>query len=103
MIEGYGFDYTLLYSKRPDNPIPDFLAECETVFITIDSTSMISESVSYGKANVMVLPLVSEGGNKFNRLVEVLEKEGCLLRFDGTFREANRKIDFAQYAQKVLL
>jgi mitochondrial fission protein ELM1 len=102
MVKAYGFDYTLIYSEEPNNPIPDFLSECETVFLTADSTSMISEAISFGKANVMVLPLGSEGENKFSRLLDTLEKEGYLSRFDGTFREANRKIDFSQYARKVL-
>ncbi|MBN2721944.1 MAG: mitochondrial fission ELM1 family protein, partial [Campylobacterales bacterium] len=65
LIESYGFDYEVIYSKNPINPIPDFLKSCETVFITSDSTSMISEAVSYGKANIVVLPLVSKNSNKF--------------------------------------
>lgn len=101
MIEAYAFDYSVIYSKNPINPIPDFLDQCETVFITSDSTSMISEAVSYGSANVMVLPLKTEDENKFDRLIGTLAEGGYLWVFDGRFQNANRKIDFSQYAAKV--
>jgi len=103
LVASYGFDYEVIYSKKPVNPIPDLLAQCETVFITADSTSMISEAVSYGKANVEVLPLQSSKENKFDRFIIQLEREGYLHRFDGTVREANRKIDFRKYLEGMSL
>ena len=103
MIEHYGFDYTVLFSKNPVNPIADFLEQCETVFLTGDSTSMISEAVSYGNANIVVLPLDVKKPNKFTRFVASLEAEGYLHVFDGTIKEANRKIDFSGYAKKVIV
>ena len=103
MIESYAFEYEVIFSKNPINPIPDFLAQCETVFITGDSTSMISEAVSYGKANVVVLPLESKVENKFTRFVAMLEKEGYLHIFDGTIQKRNKKIDFRDYLKDVNL
>ena len=103
MLKKYAFDYSVIYSEDPVNPIPDFLDQCETVFITSDSTSMISEAVSYGSANVIVLPLESDRESKFTRLVDTLEKEGYLSVYDGTFKEVNRKIDFSKYAKRVML
>ena len=103
MLKKYTFDYSVIYSEDPVNPIPDFLDQCETVFITSDSTSMISEAVSYGSANVIVLPLESDRESKFTRLVDTLEKEGYLSVYDGTFKEVNRKIDFSKYAKRVML
>jgi mitochondrial fission protein ELM1 len=100
LIEGFGFDYEVIFSKNPINPIPDFLAQCETVFITADSTSMISEAISYGEANVVVLPLKSEKENKFTRFIKSLEREGYLHIFDGTIKDKNKKIDFKRYLQK---
>ncbi len=101
LIQSYHFDYELLYSENPLNPIGDFLSQCETVFITADSTSMISEAISYGTSNVEVLPLESNKPNKFTDFINSLEEGGYLHRFDGTIRQKNRKIDFTSYAKKV--
>ncbi len=97
LIESYHFEYEVIFSKSAINPIPDFLDLCETVFITGDSTSMISEAVSYGKSNVIVLPLESKEDNKFERFVKRLEKEGHLHIFNGTIKNRNKKIDFREY------
>ena len=101
LIESYGFDYTVIFSQNPINPIPDFLEQCESVFITGDSTSMISEAVSYGTSNVIVLPLESREENKFTRFIETLAQEGYLHIFDGTIQKRNRKIDFKSYLKEV--
>jgi len=103
LIASYGFDYEVIFSKNPVNPIPDFLEQCETVFITGDSTSMISEAVSYGKSNVVVLPLESKKENKFTRFIETLGKEGYLHIFDGSIENKNKKIDFKTYLEEVRL
>jgi mitochondrial fission protein ELM1 len=103
LLEHYAFDYKVIYSTNPINPIPDFLDQCERVFITQDSTSMISESVSFGSAFIEVLPLKSERDNKFSRLVKNLEEKGYLHTFDGTCAEANKKIDFHIFVQKARL
>ncbi len=100
-IKSYHFDYEVIYSLNPINPIPDFLENCKTVFITSDSTSMISESISFGEANIVILPLMSKKENKFNRFIYRLEKEGYLHIFDGQIIKKNRKIDFASLAKKV--
>jgi mitochondrial fission protein ELM1 len=101
LIVSYAFDYEVIFSKNPINPIPDFLEQCETVFITGDSTSMISEAVSYGKSNVVVLPLESKKENKFTRFIETLGKEGYLHIFDGTVKNKHKKIDFKTYLEEV--
>ena len=100
LIASYHFGYEVIFSKHPINPIPDFLDQCETVCITGDSTSMISEAISYGKANVVVLPLQSSKKNKFERFVKSLEKEGYLHIFDGQIEHKNRKINFLDYIPK---
>jgi hypothetical protein len=96
-IQSYGFDYTVIYSLNPINPIPDFLSQCNIVFITSDSTSMISESISFGKANIVVLPLVSKKENKFDEFISKLETDGCLHIFDSKIINKNKKIDFKKY------
>lgn len=102
LVASYHFDYEVIFSKNPINPIPDFLEQCETMFITGDSTSMISEAVSYGQSNVVVLPLESQGDNKFTRFMSSLAEEGYVHIFDGTIKKMDKKINFAHYAQKVM-
>lgn len=97
LIQSYHFEYEVIFSKNAINPIPDFLEQCETVFITGDSTSMISEAIAYGVSRVIVLPLESKEDNKFECFVKVLEREGYLHIFDGTVKHRNKKIDFRKY------
>jgi len=99
LVASYNFHYELIFSKTPLNPIPDFLEQCETVFITADSTSMISEAISYGKSNVIVLPLESQKSNKFKRFIQNLEEEKYLHIFDGSIKNRNKKIDFKAYTE----
>lgn len=101
LVASYGFDYEVLFSKNPINPIPDFLEQCETVFITGDSTSMISEAVAYGRSNVVILPLKSQKENKFTRFIDALEKEDYLHVFNGEIKNKNKKIDFKTYLKEV--
>jgi mitochondrial fission protein ELM1 len=100
VIDEYTFDYKVIYSENPVNPIPDFLYECETVFITEDSTSMISEAVSSGRCCVEVIPLESNGPSKFSRLSDMLERGEYLHRFDGNTKCAKRKVNLSSYAKK---
>lgn len=97
LVASYRFKYKLIFSKNLINPIPDFLEQCDTVFITGDSTSMISEAISYGKSNVVILPLESQNENKFTRFINFLEKEGYLHLFNGMIKNRNKKIDFREY------
>ncbi len=103
LLAEYDFTYKVIYSQEPINPIPDFLDQCEVVCITMDSTSMISEAISYGNASVIVLPLLVKRENKFSSLIKSLESEGYLHIFDGTIEQKNRKIDFKQYLKGIHL
>ena len=102
LIENYPFSYSVIFSKNKSNPIADFLHHCEVVFITIDSTSMISEAISYGSSCIEILPLSQNQNNKFFTLAQNLEKEGYVHLFDGSLGHKNKKIDFKHYAQKAL-
>jgi len=103
LIQSYHFDYEVIFSYEPVNPIPDFLDQCECVCITGDSTSMISEAISYGDANIIVLPLKSKKRNKFERFVHNLAKEGYVHIFDGNIEHRNKKIDFSTYVEGLRL
>ena len=93
LIETLAFRYRVIYSREPVNPIADFLAIGDYVFVTQDSTSMISEAVTFGRACVEVLPLESTGEkNKVGRMLSPLAEQGCLHVFDGTLGGKNHKI-----------
>lgn len=94
LVAGFPFRRCVVYNREPINPIPDFLAHCRTVFVTGDSTSMVSEAVSFGHAAVEVLPLVPRrGDSKVLRMLQRLEELGYLHTFDGTLGNCRRKID----------
>jgi hypothetical protein len=95
-IDRYPFEEKFLYSLDPVNPIPDFLASCEYVFITADSTSMISEAVTFGRARIEIIPLPArKDPGKYDRMIGRLVELGCVHRFDGRPGTADRKIDLA--------
>lgn len=76
MIEGYKFDYKLLYSKDPSiNPVPDFIEICDEIFITIDSASMLSEVKANSKAKIHIIGLESKKRDtKFHKLANIVER-----------------------------
>jgi len=103
LVASYGFDYTLIYSERQENPIPDFLALAEVVFVTADSTSMISEAVSFGKSAVIVLPLEAQKESKHQSFIEMLERGEYLHIYDGSIKYRTRKVDLSHTLKKVFL
>ncbi len=97
MIESQDFDWAVFYSKNQINPIPDFLATCEYVFITADSSSMVSEAVCSGSACIEILPLLEGTGksSKLHKLIDHLAQLKCLHIFNGQIGKANAKLDLA--------
>lgn len=95
LIDGYPFDYKLIYSRDTFNPIPAFVSLCEHLFVTADSTGMISEAVTRGGASVEVLMNLKDRSSKFARFVGDLAREGAVHVFDGSLGSACRKIDLA--------
>ncbi|MBN2429040.1 MAG: mitochondrial fission ELM1 family protein [Deltaproteobacteria bacterium] len=95
MLTKYNFDRAVFFAKEPINPIPDFLKHCEYVFITADSSSMISEAVSFGAACIEILPLEQKQGQrgKIGKFINKLEMEGYLHQFDGKIGRAAKKIN----------
>jgi len=92
LIESYPFDYKLIYSRDQFNPIPAFVSLCERLFVTADSTGMISEAVTRGKAHVEILMNLSDPQSKFARLIDGLVKEGSAHIFEGAVADANIKV-----------
>ena len=95
LIDTYPFDYKLIFSRDTFNPIPAFVTLCERLFVTADSTGMISEAVTRGTAAVEVLMNLKGSRSKFARFIQNLEQVQAVHVFDGTLGAASSKIDLA--------
>ena len=101
LIESFPFDYTLINSRDPYNPIPAFIQLCERLFVTSDSASMISECASFGSAKVeLLMNRQLKTHNKFQELFQGLEKMNSVHIFDGTLGAADRKVDLKPLLEK---
>ncbi len=76
LLQEYKFDYKLIYSQNPFvNPIPDFIKLCKELYITIDSTSMLSEARANSDASINIIELRSKKENtKFHKLAKSINK-----------------------------
>ncbi len=93
LVDAYPFDYKLLFSQNSFNPIPAFVTLCRTLFVTADSTGMLSEAVTRGNAAVEVLMNLRDPASKFARFVRSLESAGAAHLFEGETAAARKKID----------
>ena len=92
VIDSYPWDYKLLYSKDHFNPIPAFVKLAKKLYVTAESTGMLSESCTFGTAEVVALDNLKPGPHKFRRFVEDLRAGGYV--------DGNRKVDLsAQFAR----
>ena len=95
VIDSFPFDYSLIFSREKFNPIPAFVTRCERLFVSADSTGMLSEAVAVGSAKVEVLDNLTVTTGKFARFVDMLCTEGYAHRFDGSAGISDRKVDLA--------
>ena len=92
VVDSYPWDYKLLYSKDHFNPIPAFVKLAKKLYVTAESTGMLSESCTFGSAEVIALDNLNPGPHKFRRFVEDLRRDGYV--------DGNRKVDLsAQFAR----
>ena len=70
VVDSFPFDYKLLYSKDRFNPIPAFVSLARVLYVTAESTGMLSEACTFGTADVRVLDNLNPGPNKFRRFAE---------------------------------
>ena len=92
VVDSYPWDYKLLYSKDHFNPIPAFVKLAKKLYVTAESTGMLSESCTFGSAEVIALDNLKPGPHKFRRFVEDLRTGGYV--------DGNRKVDLsAQFAR----
>lgn len=103
MIESLPFDYQLINTREPYNPIPAFIQQCDRLFVTSDSASMISECASFGTAKVEILMNRQlKSPNKFEALIDGLEQKKAVHIFDGTLGHAETKIDLLPLLSQAL-
>ena len=95
------WDYSVIYSREPVNPIGDFLAQCEWVFISEDSVSMISEAASNGSASVAILSLKrKDAHNKFDDFISALVSTGHARRYDEALKKT-AKYDLKAFVREI--
>ena len=92
LVDSYPWNYKLIYSKDHFNPIPAFVQLAKRLYVTAESTGMLSEACTFGSAEVVALDNLKPGPHKFRRFVENLRREGYV---DGC-----RKVDLsAEFAR----
>ena len=87
VVDSFPFDYKLLYSKDHFNPIPAFVKLAGRLYVTAESTGMLSEAATFGTAEVFALDNLNPGPHKFRRFVENLRSGGYV--------DGSRKIDLS--------
>ena len=70
VVDAFPFDYRLLFSKDHFNPIPAFVSLAKVLYVTAESTGMLSEACTFGAAEVRVLDNLNPGPHKFRRFAE---------------------------------
>ena len=88
VVDSFPFDYKLLYSRDHLNPIPAFVSLARVLYVTAESTGMLSEACTFGTAEVHALDNLKSGPHKFRRFIDELTSAGHL---DGA-----RKIDLSE-------
>lgn len=88
LVGSYPWDYALLYSKDHFNPIPAFVSLSRKLYVTAESTGMLSEACTFGTAEVVALDNLNPGPHKFRRFVEDLREAGYV--------DGNRKVNLSE-------
>lgn len=73
VVDSFPFDYKLLFSKDHFNPIPAFVKLSDRIYVTAESTGMLSEVCTFGTAEIFALDNLNPGPHKFRRFIEDLE------------------------------
>ena len=77
LVDSYPWDYKLIYSRDHFNPIPAFVTLAKRLYVTAESTGMLSEACTFGSAEVVPLDNLKPGPHKFRRFMEGLLAAGC--------------------------
>ena len=77
VVDSFPFDYKLVYSRDHFNPIPAFVSLAERLYVTAESTGMLSEACTFGRAEVVPLDNLVPGRHKFRRFAETCAAMGA--------------------------
>ena len=92
LVDSYPWTYKLIYSRDHSNPIPAFVQLAKRLYVTAESTGMLSEACTFGTAEVVALDNLKPGPHKFRRFVENLRRGGYV--------DGSRKVDLsAEFAR----
>jgi len=87
VVDSYPWDYKLIYSRDTFNPIPAFVSLARRLYVTAESTGMLSEACTSGSAEVVAMDNLLPGPSKFRRFVDSLR--------EGGYVDGSRKIDLS--------
>ena len=87
VVDSFPFNYRLIYSRDRFNPIPAFVRLAKRLYVTAESTGMLSEACTFGSAEVFALDNLNPGPHKFRRFVDNLRRGGYV--------DGSRKIDLS--------
>lgn len=76
LVDSYPWAYKLIYSKDHFNPIPAFVQLAKKLYVTAESTGMLSEACTFGTAEVVALDNLKPGPHKFRRFLDNLRRDG---------------------------
>ena len=77
VVDTFPFDYKLIYSRDHFNPIPGFVSLAKKLYVTAESTGMLSEACTFGTAEVRVMDNLNPGPHKFRRFAEICAAMGA--------------------------
>lgn len=87
VVDSYPWDYKVIYSRDQFNPIPAFVSLSKRLYVTAESTGMLSEACSRGSAEVFALDNLVPGRSKFRRFLDSLR--------EGGYVDGSRKLDLS--------
>ena len=87
VVDSYPWDWKLIYSRDHFNPIPAFVSLASRLYVTAESTGMLSEACTSGSAHVAALDNLNAGNSKFRRFLDALRAEGYV--------DGSRKVDLS--------
>lgn len=88
VVDSFDWDYKLIYSRDKFNPIPAFVRLADRLYVSAESTGMISEACTFGSSFVDVIDNLNRGNHKFRRFVETMKSGG--------FIGGRRKVDLGE-------
>lgn len=88
VVESYPFEYKLIFSRDHFNPIPAFVELADRLYVSAESTGMLSEACTFGRAEVFALDNLKKGRHKFRAFIDHLREGGYI--------EARGKINLSE-------